>query len=494
MKKLFVLFSFCCCIAVSVNASVANLYFVAESDMKVSIYCEIDKGYNNDIVQTEASLKADTPKTIIIGIPDKSDWEIVHCEFSNGKDCELLIFPQDEVTVFVGKKGISFEGSNAAGLQYFYDQITSVGHRAKFLGTVDKYFLEYVQQERGIHAIVPEISRIIITPQMNKLDSLLQAQEVTPLFHKKLRKNTEMLFNSYITERMVSLLRRPRYREVALKDSATIVHIADSIFQKYPVNDPDLIKFNYYIFYIPQYLSFYYGEQQPDLQGYDLKAFGPYVNYLHAPQFMQAALLGSACMFQLTHNGKEMDMPTLKRFFNEHFPDSPYVFPLNEQVKDSDATKEATENEVEIVYLQSSPATLSELSQTPECKGKYVLVDLWATWCAPCKLEFRHKDGLHALLSSFSNAILVYLSINRPEATASWKETIEHYQLGGLHLRASDVLTKDIRNKIYDGKTISVPRYFLLSPEGKIVNDNLPRPSNMVLLKETLEKIFADIQ
>lgn len=406
------------------NASIVRLYFVAETDMKATVYREIGKGYNDDLSQTEASLKADTPKTITIGIPDKRDWETIHCTFYNGKDCELPIFPQDEVTAFVGEKGINFEGSNAVGLQYFYDHFTSVGHRAKLLGNVDKYFGEYVQQQRGIHTIVPEINKTVIFPQMNKQNSLLQAQKVTPLFYEKLHKNTEILLNGYITERMVSLLKRPRYREVALKDSVAIMHICDSIFQKHPVPDPDLIKFNYYIFYIPQYFNFYYDKQQPDFQEYGPKEFSPYVNYLHAPQFMQATLLYCACMFQLKSNGKEMDMPIVKRFFNEHVPNSPYIFSLNALVKESNSTKEAAKNNTEIVYLLSTPETLSGLSQTSECKGKYALVDLWATWYAPCKFEFRHKDELHALLSSFSNALLDY-----PEAAVSWKKTIKQYQL-----------------------------------------------------------------
>lgn len=53
---------------------------------------------------------------------------------------------------------------------------------------------------------------------------------------------------------------------------------------------------------------------------------------------------------------------------------------------------------------------------------------------------------------------------------------------------------KDIHNQVYGGKVISTPRYLLLSHEGKMMNDNLPRPCNMELLKETLKNIFADIQ
>lgn len=487
--SIFVLLGF---MPIFLHAATSRLHFISDTDVKVSIYREIDRGYNDDIVQTETFLKAGVSHLVIMGMPDWCDWEIVHCVFSNGADCEIYLFPQDEITVRLSKKKVSFEGSNAGGQQYFYDHFTSVGHRMKYLGTIDKYFLEYVQQQRGIHTIVPEIRKTVIAPQMEKQDSLLQAQSITRQFYEKLHKNTEMLLNGYITERLVSLLQRPRYRKVALKDSAAIVHIADSIYQKYPVTDPDLIKFNYYILYIPQYLNFYYGKKQLDLPDYAVKAFGPYINYLHAPRSIQSVLLGGACMTQFKFNGKEMDMPVVKRFFNEYYPDSYYTSLLNERIRDRASTQnEGATDSVEAVYLQVAPANLEELSQLPECKGKYMLVDLWATWCAPCKAEFKHKDALFELLSSFDKTVVVYLSIDRLEDEASWKENVKHFGLGGLHLRASDRLVEELKRKIYGGKSLSIPRYLLIAPDGKVINGDLPRPSQMEELKKVLDKVLG---
>ncbi|MDM8336911.1 TlpA disulfide reductase family protein [Mediterranea massiliensis] len=492
MKHILTLLLLYCCLPISVKSAPVQLRLVPDTDVTVSIYRELDGGYNDDIVQLEAPLKAGKANSLVLGLANGADWEMIRCTFSNGADCELFLFPQDEITVYVSKTGIRFEGSNAAGLQYFYDHFTSVGHRVKYLGTVDKYFLEYVQQQRGIHAIVPEIGKTVIAPQMEKQDSLLQTQSITPQFYEKLHKNTEMLLNGYIAERMVSLLQRSRYREVALKDSAVIVHIADSIYQKYPVTDPDLIKFNYYVLYIPQYLSFYYSDRQPDLQGYKPDIFGPYRNYLHAPQSIQSVLLGGACMIQFKYNIKEMDMSVIKRFFNERFPDSAYTPILNERVKDSASTEaEGGAGRDEAVFLQATPASLEELAQLPECKGKYMLVDLWATWCAPCKTEFKHKDALHELVSSFDKVVIVYVSIDRPEDEVSWKENVEHFRLGGLHLLASDRLVAELRSKIYGGAPLSIPRYLLIAPDGKVMNGDLPRPSQMEELRKELDKVFG---
>lgn len=489
MKHLFLLLSLCCILPPS-NASNARLYLVAETDMTVTIYDEIDNGYNNYIEQMEVSLQAGKSHTIITGMSVGSDWKMLHCNFSNGEKCELLLFPQDEVTVYVNQKGVRFEGDNATGLQYFYDHFTSVGHRVKYLGTIDKYFLEYVQQQRGIHTIVPEINRIVITPQMNKQDSLLQAQEITPLFYEKLHKNTETLLNGYIAERMVSLLKRPRYREVALKDSVAIMHITDSIYQKHPLTDLDLIKFNYYLLYIPQYLSFYYGKQHPDLHGYDAKAFGPYITYLNAPQPFQSVLLGGACMFQLKRGGKEMDMPVVKRFFNEQFLDSPYAYFLNEQVKDEPQPDD--EIFADAHFISEPIESLSDLCKLSALQGKYLYIDLWASWCMPCRGEFSHKEKAEEILSAHGNIATVYVSIDKEEQEKAWRNCINRYKLKGYHLRASAALTDWIQKEVYQSAPFEIPRYVLLSPSGEILNNDLPRPSSYPQLKEAMENTLSN--
>lgn len=186
-----------------------------------------------------------------------------------------------------------------------------------------------------------------------------------------------------------------------------------------------------------------------------------------------------------------MDMPVVKRFFNERFPDSAYTPILNERVKDSASaeTEEGTGRD-EAVFLQAAPASLEELARLPEGKGIHMLVDLWASWCAPCKAEFKHKDALHELVSSFDKVVIVYVSIDRPEDEVSWKENVEHFKLGGLHLRASDRLVAELRSKIYGGAPLSIPRYLLIAPDGKVINDDLPRPSQMEKLKMELSKVL----
>lgn len=52
------------------HAATSRLHFIADTNVKVSIYREIDRGYNDDIVQTETFLKAGVSHLVIMGMPD----------------------------------------------------------------------------------------------------------------------------------------------------------------------------------------------------------------------------------------------------------------------------------------------------------------------------------------------------------------------------------------------------------------------------------------
>lgn len=484
--KYFALVVLFYCSAIVVSAQSARVFFISDDDVNAFFYRAIDNGYNDKVFPMEVSLKSGKAKTMIFG--GFQNWEMIHCAFSNGQDCELLLFPHDEVTVYVSSQGIRFEGSNAAGLQFFYDEFTSVGHRLKYLNTIDTFFAEYINRQRSIRSITPAINEKIIYPQLAKLQHLKQEQTIQPVFYEKLSKNMEMLLNGYITERITTLLKNKKYRNIALKDSAVIMHIADSIYQKHPITDNDLIKFNYRTLYIPQYLYFYYNDQPIEIPGYDIKAFGPYGVYLHAPQFMQAALLGGACMTVLKYHSKDMDLPVIKCFFYEHFPQSPYVYILNTKVKDENIEEKPVQDS--IIYIKEQPKTMIELVHLPECDGKYLFVDLWATWCAPCKTEFQYNRQLNELLSQWNKVSIIYISIDGDKQEQNWKEDIEKWKLVGMHLLASESLITNIQTNIYvDGK-ISIPRYILISPNGEILHKDLPRPSEMAKLKATLKQLL----
>ncbi|SNR16971.1 TlpA family protein disulfide reductase [Tenacibaculum jejuense] len=119
-------------------------------------------------------------------------------------------------------------------------------------------------------------------------------------------------------------------------------------------------------------------------------------------------------------------------------------------------------------------------------KGKYVYIDVWATWCGFCKKEIpllkRFEQQFHD-----KNIEFVSLSVDRPASKEKWKQTIKDREMSGIQLFAGKTQEELQFTKDYLIK--GLPRFILIDPDGKIVNANAPRPSR----SEELIKLFEEL-
>ena len=123
-----------------------------------------------------------------------------------------------------------------------------------------------------------------------------------------------------------------------------------------------------------------------------------------------------------------------------------------------------------INYENSNGGTTS----LSDLKGKYVYIDVWATWCAPCKAEIPH---LKALEKDFhgKNIEFVSISVDKPEAHEAWSQMVKNEGLSGIQLFADNNFESAF---IAEYEINSIPRFILLDPEGNIVDADANRPSN----------------
>jgi len=129
--------------------------------------------------------------------------------------------------------------------------------------------------------------------------------------------------------------------------------------------------------------------------------------------------------------------------------------------------------------------SLSEL--IPKLNGEKYYVDVWATWCGPCKKEFKHNKKLDSLLKEY-NYKKIYISIDKENLTQKWKDYIKFYDLTGTHILVNQDFVKDFeKNHSLVKNGISIPQYLIIDNEGNIVSNNAPRPSNI----NELKKIFV---
>ncbi|MCW3464413.1 TlpA family protein disulfide reductase [Chitinophaga nivalis] len=118
-------------------------------------------------------------------------------------------------------------------------------------------------------------------------------------------------------------------------------------------------------------------------------------------------------------------------------------------------------------------------------KGKVSYIDLWATWCVPCRAELQYSLELHDTLHQLGVQSL-YLSLDNEAADAKWKEMVKHLPLKGLNMRTSNELHQDINDNLprYTG----IPRYIILDKNGDVVVWDAKRPSDKLELITQLKQ------
>jgi len=117
------------------------------------------------------------------------------------------------------------------------------------------------------------------------------------------------------------------------------------------------------------------------------------------------------------------------------------------------------------------PNTKGEKVSLDDLKGKYVYVDVWATWCGPCKTQIPFLKELHKDYSD-KNISIVSLSIDKATHKDKWLQMVADEELTGIQIMADN-------DDFATAYNISgIPRFILIDPEGKIVDSNAPRPSD----------------
>lgn len=118
-----------------------------------------------------------------------------------------------------------------------------------------------------------------------------------------------------------------------------------------------------------------------------------------------------------------------------------------------------------------------------DLKGKYVYIDVWASWCKPCINEI---PSLKLLESEFhgKNIEFVSISVDKENAHDAWSQMVKDMDLKGIQLFADNNFESEF---ITAYEINAIPRFILLDPEGNIVSADADRPSNPKLKELFIE-------
>ncbi len=460
----------------------ASLVFLSDEDVDVAIYRPMDGFYNFFYCNDTISLKSGTEYIYKVNV---KDWGVVKCIFSDHNKFEIYVESNDSLHIIKENKVYRFEGKNAFDNQCYNNELL-FSRISSIRDQIDDIFNKNIDDESINTKLIREsLDTDIWTKLYAIIDSVYSNNTLKGKGYDFFKTNTTYTVSNNILETYVKLLLS---RKSFMKDPINME--IEALIKRVSPYDESIFKYPDGITYAELYYSYLYdtlsiADKNNLILSRDAREFGPYKRYILIPADKLIAPLFSAFIVQYQFGINEFNRVKMYDFLARNFPHSESVQVIqnyvNEELNDTTKTK--------AIFIETeSVDKLSDIAKIEGLKGKFIFIDLWATWCMPCRQEFLHNKQLYRLLSEYGNAEILYISID--ENKKRWEKDLESLKLSGYHLLASQRLLDELRKEIYGSRNITIPRYILLDKDGKILNDDLPRPSQSDELKKALESIL----
>lgn len=119
------------------------------------------------------------------------------------------------------------------------------------------------------------------------------------------------------------------------------------------------------------------------------------------------------------------------------------------------------------------------ISQKPDTKGKFVLVDFWATWCGPCRKAIPELNEIQKQFKD--DLIVVGLSDETVEKIKAMKEPVIDYYYG---IDPQGTMKKALEVK-------GIPHVILIDPKGIVRWEGFPLLDNHELTPEVVKNLIG---
>jgi peroxiredoxin len=129
----------------------------------------------------------------------------------------------------------------------------------------------------------------------------------------------------------------------------------------------------------------------------------------------------------------------------------------------------------------SMPTPQGNVVSLSSLKGKYVLVDFWASWCGPCRQE---NPNVVAAFNQYKNKNFTVLGVSLDDNKDAWQQAIQNDGLTWTHI--SD-LKKWGSSVVRSYSLNGIPSNVLVDPNGNIIARDLRGPALISALAQVLQ-------
>ncbi len=137
-------------------------------------------------------------------------------------------------------------------------------------------------------------------------------------------------------------------------------------------------------------------------------------------------------------------------------------------------------------YTFSASDTIGKNVSMKDFKGKVIFIDVWATWCGPCREQFPFLKEIEEEYKDNKNIVFMGISIDRLKDKQKWIRAIQKEKLPGVQLLDDSKKFRETYG-IY-----SIPRFLLIDKQGKWIEIRCPRPEAKAELKRYLDKALEE--
>lgn len=173
--------------------------------------------------------------------------------------------------------------------------------------------------------------------------------------------------------------------------------------------------------------------------------------------------------------------------FQLEFPKSPFLPDL--AVEFSEVLEfEQQSNKSEMVFENQNFDDLNALINNYPNQRLYI--NIWASWCGPCKMDFKRQDAELETFFEKHNILKIYIAIDRDSEKEDCRKIIQFYDLKGDHYLASQALIESLKHELDGLRSFPIPRFLIVDANGQLVEKDAHRPIHGKKLIKQLSSYF----